>query len=333
MRYSASEKHEIIRLVEQSSLSVKQTLSRLDIRRSTFYAWLKRYETGGIDALEDRKPVPRSTWNKLPETEQVAIVDLALEKPALSPREIAVTYTDEKERFVSESTVYRLLKAQDLITSPAYILMEAGDKFQHPTTRVNEMWQTDFTYCKIIGWGWYYLSTILDDYSRYILAWRLCTTMAASDVSDTLDDALSFTGLDQVTVKHKPRLLSDNGPSYIASDLADYLDDKGMDHTRGRPYHPQTQGKIERWHRSLKNQILLENYYLPGDLQQRIGEFVDYYNHERYHESLNNLTPADVYYGRGQQVLDRREQIKLNTLAMRRKMHYDNQMNLQTLMS
>ncbi len=333
MRYSASEKYEIIRLVEQSSLSVKQTLARLDIHRSTFYAWLKRYEAGGIDALEDRKPVPRSAWNKLPEEEQVAIVDLALEKPALSPREIAVTYTDEKERFVSESTVYRLLKAQDLITSPAYILMEAGDKFQHPTTRVNEMWQTDFTYCKIIGWGWYYLSTILDDYSRFILAWRLCTTMAASDVSDTLDDALDFTGLDQVQVKHKPRLLSDNGPSYIASDLADYLDDKGMDHTRGRPYHPQTQGKIERWHRSLKNQILLENYYLPGDLEQRIGEFVDYYNHERYHESLNNLTPSDVYYGRGQQVLERREQIKLNTLAIRRKMHYDNQMNLQTLMS
>ena len=318
---------------EPSSLSVKQTLARLDIHRSTFYAWLKRYETEGIDALEDRKPVPRSAWNKLPEDEQVAIVDLALEKPALSPREIAVTYTDEKERFVSESTVYRLLKARDLITSPAYILMQAGDKFQHPTTRVNEMWQTDFTYCKIIGWGWYYLSTILDDYSRFILAWRLCTTMAASDVSDTLDDALSFTGLDQVKVKHKPRLLSDNGPSYIASDLADYLDDKGMDHTRGRPYHPQTQGKIERWHRSLKNQILLENYYLPGALEQRIGEFVDYYNHERYHESLNNLTPADVYYGRGQQVLDRREQIKLNTLAMRRKMHYDNQVKLQPLMS
>jgi transposase InsO family protein len=332
MRYVASEKYEIIRLVEQSSLSVKQTLARLDIHRSTFYAWLKRYEAGGIDALEDRKPV-RSAWNKLPEDEQVAIVDLALEKPALSPREIAVTYTDEKERFVSESTVYRLLKAQDLITSPAYILMEAGDKFQQPTTRVNEMWQTDFTYCKIIGWGWYYLSTILDDYSRYMLAWRLCTTMAASDVSDTLDYALNFTGLDQVKVKHKPRLLSDNGPSYIASDLADYLDNKGMDHTRGRPYHPQTQGNIERWHRSLKNQILLENYYLPGDLEQRIGEFVDYYNHERYHESLNNLTPADVYYGRGQQVLDRREQIKLNTLAMRRKMHYDNQMKLQTLMS
>jgi putative transposase len=115
------------------------------------------------------------------------IIELALEKPELSPRELAVTYTDEQSSFVSESTVYRLLKAHDLITSPAYILMQAADKFQHPTRRVNEMWQTDFTYCKIIGWGWYYLSTVLDDFSRFIVAWRLCTTMSAHDVSDTLD--------------------------------------------------------------------------------------------------------------------------------------------------
>ena len=187
-----------------------------------------------------------------------AIVDLALDKPELSPRELAVNYTDNQHYFVSESTVYRLLKEQGLITSPAYILMEASDKFQTPTTRVNEMWQTDFTYFKIIGWGWYYLSTVLDDYSRYIIAWRLCTSMSASDVSDTLDDALGFTGLDEVKINHKPRLLSDNGPCYISGELAGYQEENGLSHTRGRPYHPQTQGKIERWHRSMKNQILLK---------------------------------------------------------------------------
>ena len=180
--------------------------------------------------------------------------------------------------------------------------MQARDKFQHPTTRVNEMWQTDFTYFKITGWGWYYLSTVLDDFSRFIIAWRLCVSMSTSDVSDTLDDALRFTGLDQIKVKHKPRLLSDNGPSYISSELAHYLAARNMIHTRGKPYHPQTQGKIERWHRSLKNQILLENYYFPNELEDRIRQFVDYYNHERYHESLNNLTPADVFYGRGQSI-------------------------------
>lgn len=333
MRYSASEKFDIIRLVEQSNLPVGQTLLRLGIRRSTFYSWLKRYQEGGIDGLEDRKPSPQWVWNKLPEDQQAAIIKLALDKPELSPRELAVTYTDEQSSFVSESTVYRLLKAHDLITSPAYILMQARDKFQHPTTRVNEMWQTDFTYFKITGWGWHYLSTVLDDFSRFIIAWRLCTTMSARDVSDTLDDALRFTGLNQIKVKHKPRLLSDNGPSYVSSELAQYLEDQNMNHTRGKPYHPQTQGKIERWHRSLKNQILLENYYFPGELEDHIRQFVDYYNHGRYHESLNNLTPADVFYGRGQSILDEREKIKWRTLALRRQMFYANQSTNSNLMS
>ena len=297
----------------------------MSIHKSTFYNWLHRYQEHGVDGLEDRKPTPTLAWNQIPNDHREAIIDLALDKPALSPREIAVSYTDDQAYFVSESTVYRLLKAQDLITSPAYILMQASDKFQNPTVRVNEMWQTDFTYFKIVGWGWYYLSTILDDYSRFIVAWRLCTSMSAGDVSDTLDDALNFTGLDQVKVKHKPRLLSDNGPCYISGELADYLQENGMTHTRGRPYHPQTQGKIERWHRSMKNQILLNNYYLPGELQEHLQYFVNYYNYERYHESLDNLTPADVFYGRGQLILNQREKIKLNTLSMRRKMHYDNQ--------
>ena len=325
MRYSASEKVEIIQLVERSDLSIRKTLAHLDIHRSTFYNWLQRYRDKGVDGLNDMKPVTDSAWNRIPETHRTAIIDMALAEPQLSPRELAVAYTDEKAYFVSESSVYRLLKALDLIASPAYILMQASDKFQQPTLRVNEMWQTDFTYFKIIGWGWYYLSTVLDDYSRFIVAWRLCTSMSASDVSDTLDDARAFTGIDQVKVKYKPRLLSDNGPCYIAGELSDYLADHGMTHTRGRPYHPQTQGKIERWHRSMKNQILLENYYLPGELKAALQQFVNYYNHERYHESLRNLTPADVFYGREQEILDQREKIKLATLAMRRKMHYDNQ--------
>ena len=331
MRYSASEKYEIIRLVEDSNLSIRQTLTRLDIHRSTFYHWLQRYQDNGVDGLEDRKSTPTVAWNQIPLDHRDAIIELALDKPELSPRELAARYTDQQAYFVSESTVYRLLKAQDLITSPAYILMQAGDTFQHPSKRVNELWQTDFTYFKIIGWGWYYLSTILDDYSRFIVAWRLCTSMSASDVADTLDDALCFTGLDQVKVRHKPRLLSDNGPCYISGELSDYLQENGMTHTRGRPYHPQTQGKIERWHRSMKNQILLNNYDLPGELQEHLQRFISYYNHERYHESLDNLTPADVYYGRGQEILDQRHTIKLDTLAMRRKMHYDKQNNLHLM--
>jgi len=149
--------------------------------------------------------------------------------------------------------------------------------------------------------------------------------MRAKDVSNTLDLALQSGGLETATVKHRPRLLSDNGPSYVSAELKVWLDEHGMDHTRDRPYHPMTQGKIERWHRSMKNQVLLENYYLPGDLKARIGEFIADYSTERYHESLDNLTPEDVYTGRGQTVLHRRTKIKQKTIAARRRLYYKHQ--------
>ena len=148
--------------------------------------------------------------------------------------------------------------------------------------------------------------------------------MKASDVTDTLELALKASGCDQATVLHKPRLLSDNGASYVCGELAGWLNDNGMVPVRGAPYHPQTQGKIERWHQTLKNRILLENYFLPGDLNASIERFVTLYNHLRYQESLSNLTPADVYFGRGETILLERERTKRNTINQRR-LQYRNQ--------
>jgi transposase InsO family protein len=250
------------------------------------------------------------------------IVSLALDAPDLSPRELAVRFTDTERYFVSEASVYRLLKSQDLITSPAYIVIKAANEFKDKTTAPNQMWQTDFTYLKVMGWGWFYLSTILDDYARYIIGWKLCSTMRAQDVTDTLDIALAASGCDSAKVVHKPRLLSDNGSSYIAGDLAEYLADKGMKHIRGAPMHPQTQGKIERWHQTLKNRILLENYFLKGELEAAIAAFIDHYNNHRYHESIGNLTPADVYFGRGETILAERRRIKHKTIQNRRLNHH-----------
>lgn len=101
--------------------------------------------------------------------------------------------------------------------------------------------------------------------------------------------ALAASGCDCATVLHKPRLLSDNGPSYVASELAAYIEAQSMSHLLSAPFHPQAQGKIERWHQTLKNRIPLENYYLPGDLEAQIKAFIQHYNHQRYHESLGNL--------------------------------------------
>jgi putative transposase len=321
MRYPASEKLEIIRLVERSHLPAKWTLEKLGIPRTTFYRWYDRYLALGEAGLEDRRPNPGHVWNRIPDTVRRQIVDLALDEPDLSPRELAVRFTDTQRYFVSEASVYRLLKAHDLITSPSFVVVKASDAFKDKTTRPNQLWQTDFTYLKVIGWGWFYLSTVLDDYSRYIIAWRLCTTMRAADVTDTLKDALVASGCDHATVVPRPRLLTDNGSSYVSGDLADWLRDQGIGHVRGAPNHPQTQGKIERWHQTLKNRILLENYYLPGALEQGVAAFVENYNHRRYHESLGNLTPADVYFGRAASILGERSEIKQQTIRQRRLLH------------
>jgi putative transposase len=321
MRYPATEKLEIIRLVEGSSLPVRDTLVKLGIPRATFYRWYDRHRQGGADCLADRVPRAERVWNRIPQTVRDNVIQLALDEPALSPRELAARFTDTRSYFISEASVYRLLKAQGLVTSPAFIVIKAAEAFKDKTTAPNQLWQTDFTYLKVIGWGWFYLSSVLDDFSRYIVAWKLCTGMRAEDVTATLDLALRASGLDQATPADRPRLLSDNGSSYIAGDLARWLEDRKIKHVRGAPYHPMTQGKIERWHQTLKNRILLENYFLPGDLEAQLAAFVDYYNNHRYHESIDNLTPADVYFGRGKTILAERERIKRQTIAERRLQH------------
>ena len=318
MRPNASEKREIIQVVEDSPLGVKRTLRELDVNRSTFYDWYRRYRDGGDGALSVRPSQERRFWNAIPPWVKKNVVESALEHLDKSPRELAWHLTDTQGYFISESSVYRILKVNDLITSPAYTVLSAKDKFDQPTTRVNQLWQTDFTYLKVVHWGWYYLSTVMDDYSRYILAWRLCSTMATADVKATIDDAIAWSRVDHVYIRHRPRLLSDNGPCYTSGELKQYLADRGFTHTRGKPYHPMTQGKIERYHRSMKNILLLDNYYCPEELTAQIGAFVEYYNHRRYHESLDNVTPADFYHGRAAAILEQRERIKRETIIRRR---------------
>jgi putative transposase len=323
IRYEPEEKMEIIHQVEHSDLPVKQTLEKLQVPRSTFYDWYKRYQELGPDGLKPKSSRSNQFWNRIPDPVCTQIVELALEYPEESPRQIAYRFIEEKAYFVSESSVYRILKRFDLIQSPAFEVITAKDKFDNPTKRVNEMWQTDFTQFLVVGWGWYYLSTVLDDYSRYILSYTLSRTMKAEDAERTLKLALSKAEIEKVKVYHKPRLLSDNGPAYHSKDLAQFLKERRIKHIHGSPYHPMTQGKIERWHRSMKNVVKLQHYYSPSELESAISEWVEYYNNQRYHESLDNVTPADVYFSRDKEIIKKRNKLKEQTLALRR------QQNLQ----
>jgi putative transposase len=323
MRVTPSEKQEIIQLVERSELGVNRTLKELGIHKSTFYKWYRIYVEKGIDGLLPQKRTRRQ-WNSIPEPQKQLVVEIALNHPELSPRELSVKITDEQKIFISESSVYRILKEKGLITTPAYVLLCASNEFKDKTQFVHELWQTDFTYFKILGWGWYYLSTILDDYSRYIIHWELCKTMKVEDVQRCVEKALVIAGLQN---GQRPKLLSDNGSCYIAAELKEYLHSKGMKPIHGKANHPQTQGKIERYHRTMKNIVKLNHYFCPDELIDAVDNFVNYYNHKRYHESLDNVTPADVYFGKKEQILRRRERIKIQNMMMRRVLYATEKLN------
>jgi putative transposase len=316
MRFTVSEKQEIIHMVTRSEIGVNKTLREIGLNKSTFYNWYNAYSENGVDGLIPNKRSRNRQWNSIPQQQKNLVVKVALNHPELSSRELAYKITDEQQVFISESSVYRILKARGLITAPAHIFMSASDEFKDKTTFVHQMWQTDFTYFKILGWGWYYLSTVLDDYSRYIVHWELCRTMKANDVKRSVDRAIIKAKL---VTKQKPKLLSDNGSCYIATELKSYLKDNyQIDQVHGRPNHPQTQGKIERYHRTMKNVVKLDNYYAPEELESALEKFVHIYNNERYHESLKNLTPADVYFGRGEEILKERNRLKRLAFENRR---------------
>ncbi len=317
MRYTAAEKMEIIQLVEGSELSAKRTLKEIGVPTSTYYGWYDKYLSGGIDLLEDRKH--STSWNKIPDEYRAKVIEVALERTADSPRILATYMTDNEGHFISESSVYRILKSAGLITSPNHILLSANKEFKDKTTRAHQMWQTDFTYFKVEGWGWFYLSSIMDDYSRYIIHHELCSTMTTPDVKRNVNAALKKTALGR---HERPKILSDNGPCYISNEIKEYMSSENIMQVHGAPMHPQTQGKIERYHRSMKNVVKLEHYYLFEDLKRAIDEFVAYYNNERYHESLENCTPADVLFGRQSNILKQRDMIKKKSMKTRRLKHY-----------
>jgi len=318
---SKHQKLEAISLIESSGTSVCSALKRLGIARSTYYRWRRKFRTMGLQGLHDNKPHRLLTWNQLLPAQNETILEVATFNPDCSGREISLYITDHKGFSVSESTVYRRLKERGLIPEPNIKRFAASDQYKVKTTGVNQQWQTDATYLKVGRWGFFFLISVLDDYSRKILAWQLRTGMKTEDFSDVVEQAYEFAGLEPpISEEAKPvvRLVTDNGSALISKDFGDYLQQRGIGHILASPYHPQTNGKIERFHRSAKERILLQIWESPDMLEQEIRRFVNWYNAHRYHEGIDNVTPDDVYYGRREEILKKRAELKTKTILERK---------------
>ena len=236
MRYPAPEKLEIIRLAEHSHLPAQRTLDRLGVLRRTSIVGMIAISV----AVPRRSSAPSRVWNRIPTAIHDQIIELALEQSALSPRELAVRFTDEKGYFVYEASVYRLLKAHDLITSPAYVVIKAANAFHTKTVRPNQMWQTDFTHFKIIGWGWIYLSTVLDDYSRHIITWKPCSTMRARTLPTHWTWRWPLLAATRPLCTTNPDCLVTTVRATSPVNWPIISRSKAMSHVRGAPMHPQT---------------------------------------------------------------------------------------------
>jgi len=312
---SAQEKAEIIALVTGSELPCCRALAQLGLPRSTYYRWLNRQTEG---RLQDRKGGSSLPWNKISPEEEAVVLAEARASPELSARQLAWKVTDTGQSYISESTVYRILKREGLIKPAEIISFKAGKEYRRKTKGINELWASDCCHLKVAYWGWYYLETVMDDFSRFILGWDLKTDMTGGSLEDVVQLAVDFTGMTDVPVEDRTVLLSDNGAGYISQQFNRYLRLVGIRHITASPFHPQTNGKIERYHRTLKGEINQVPYDMPGELKEAIKAFIEYYNYRRYHEGLGNVTPYDVYTGRHLEIIQRRKEVKSKTLAVRR---------------
>jgi transposase InsO family protein len=312
---NAGERAGVLAVVAASPLSKSQALAEMGVPRRTYYNWVRREKesnTGGVK-IESRRP-----WNKVKAEEEKLVIVQARISPELSSRQLALRLIDKYGCWVSESTVYRILRREGLVKRAEVKGFAAGKEYRWKTRRPNEMWATDCSYLRVVGWGFYYLVTVMDDYSRYILGWELKRDMTANSLIDVVQQAVDITGMSQVPIEDRTSLLSDNGSGYVSQAFGDYLRLVGIKHILASPFHPQTNGKVERYQQTLKGEINQVPYEMPSELREAIESFIEYYNHQRYHEALGNVTPADVYHGRRDGILARRKEAKRRTLQARR---------------
>jgi putative transposase len=308
-------RREIIELVAKSPHTVAATVAEIGVSKSSFYRWRTRLHAG--QPTGQRK----SVWNQLRSEERQVVLHWALALPQLSARELACWLCDHANFSVSESTVHRILKAHGLLPRRAPEQEPAAKEWRHKTKRINELWQSDATRFFIPGWGHYWMVSVLDDYSRRILAWELVEDIQTPSLAHVIQLAMEATGMTQAPPIERPVLLTDNGSGYISGVMEQYLRAHELRHIRTRSHHPQTTGKIERMHRTMKDEVALIVHTSPDELRAAIGRFVDYYNSQRYHEALGNVTPDDVWFGRREEILARRKALQIRTFVARRE-HY-----------
>ena len=315
MKFSAVEKAKLVEELASEPNKV-QRLRELGIPTSTYYAWKRRVAERGAAAFIAEGSAPKRVWNRLSQSERDLIESEARKHTELSPRLLAWMLLDQHGVAVGETTVYRVLKAKGLVRQRPQDQRPAAKEWKKPTKAVDEIWQLDGTTFFIPEFGYYKAIPVIDDHSRKLLACPLKIDESSQSASDAMEMALETAQREGHVLETRPTLLTDNGAGFAGEIMAKYLKARGVKHIFGAPYHPQTQGKVERFNRTLKEKVNLWVYGTPEDLQAAIDKMGVAYN-DTPHEALKNVSPNDVYAGKKDEVLERRARIRLETMARR----------------
>lgn len=290
---------------EKTEIMIKRFIAWLGISRSKFYSWRDRY--GQVN--EHNSWLPRDYW--IEDWEKQAIIDFYKDHRHDGYRRVCCMMLDDDIAAVSPSTVYRILNKAGLLRRWNQKKTSKGIGFS-PPGKPHEHWHIDLSYLNICG-TFYYLCSVLDGCSRSIVHWEIRESMTESDVEIVLQRAL------EKYPDEKPRLISDNGPQFIARDFKQFICLTGMTHVRTSPYYPQSNGKIERWHQSLKRECIRTKIPLNlDDAKRLVADFVDYYNNKRLHSALGYVTPIDKLRGRENRIFAERDR-KLEAARSSRK--------------
>jgi putative transposase len=296
----------VARWQEKTELPIGNFVRWLGVGTSKFYTWQQRYGK----ANEHNGRVPRDFW--LSAAEKQAIIAFHDRHPLEGYRRLAFMMLDADVAAVSPSSVYRVLKNAGRLDRNRFSPSKKGTGFEQPL-RPHQHWHVDMAYVNVAG-TFYFLCTLLDGYSRAIVHWELREKMEETDVEIVAQRALErYPG-------EKPRIISDNGPQFIARDFKEFIRQAGLTHVRTSPYYPQSNGKLERYHRTVKGTCLRPGSFADADeVRRALVKFVEHYNEVRLHSALGYITPADKLAGREQEIHDARD-AKLEAARERRRL-------------
>lgn len=278
----------------------------IGISRSKFHDWKRRY--GKLN--EHNSWIPRDWW--LLDCEKRAIIDFFMAHPLEGYRRLTYMMIDADVAVVSPSSVYRVLKAAGLLRRRNVKPSRKGKGFVQPLDP-HEHWHMDISYVNICG-TFYYLCGVLDGYSRYIVHWEIREAMKEPDVEIILERGK------EKFPEARPRIISDNGPQFVAKDFKEFIRLSGMTHIRTSPYYPQSNGKKERYHQTLKKECIRPKCPTSLEEARRVVEkFVGEYNNVRLHSAIGYVSPGDKLEGRAEEILAERDR-KLEAARERRKL-------------